>query len=79
MMSNPISPAIAAASNALQQYVNAGRVALGVTQGGQVLEILILDPTLTIPAPAGLQLLHFSTGPGNPMVCADPAAGLSAF
>lgn len=58
MSSNPMTPAIAAAVNTLQPYVNAGRVAISVSQGGAMLEIRTLDPTLTIPPPATLQLLR---------------------
>ena len=71
-----MTPAIAAAVSALQSYVNAGRVAIGVTQGGQVLEIRTLDPTLTLPPPAGLQLLHQSSDALSPSVYADPSSGL---
>jgi hypothetical protein len=74
-----MTPAIAAAVNALQPYVNAGRVAIGVTQGGVMLEVLILDATLKLPAPAGLQLLHQSTDTESPSVYADPASGLQPF
>ncbi len=77
---NPKSP-LAAAFDALQPYLRAGRITatFGAIPGGQVLEIQILDPTLTLLAPPGLQLLHQSTDALTTTVYADPAAGLSPF
>jgi hypothetical protein len=74
-------PPLTAALDALQPYLLAGRVAVafGAIPGGQVLEIQILDSTLTLLAPPGLQLLHQSTGAQDPSVYADPAAGLQPF
>jgi hypothetical protein len=77
-MSNYMTPAITAAVSALQPYVTAGRLALGVPPGGQMLEVLTLDPTLAITAPPGLILLH----PGAATtiwVYGDPAANLQPF
>lgn len=81
MSSTNPRPPLAAAIDALQPYLLAGRVTAtpGAIPGGQVLEIQILDPTLTLLAPPGLQLLHQSTGAQDPSVYADPAAGLSPF
>jgi hypothetical protein len=82
MMSSPNpKPPLAAAFDWLQPYLLAGRVTAssGAIPGGQVLEIQILDPTLTFLAPPGLQLLHQSTGAQDPSVYADPASGLAPF
>jgi hypothetical protein len=75
---NP-TPAIAAAFDALQPYFLTGRVTASVRPGGAAIDIRILDPTLTLPAPPGLQLLHQSTDSLTPTVWADPAAGLAPF
>lgn len=77
--SNP-RPPLAAAFDALQPYLLAGRVTatFGAIPGGQVLEIQILDPTLTGLAPPGLQLLHQSTDTLTSFY-ADPSAGMVPF
>jgi hypothetical protein len=75
---NP-SPVIAAALDSLQPYFQSGRITASVRPGGAMLEIRILDPTLTLPAPPTLQLLHQSTDTLTPSVYGDPAAGLAPF
>jgi hypothetical protein len=78
MSSTNPTPAIAAVFDAFQPYLLANKITIRTRPGGVVIEIRILDPTFTLPAPPGLGLIQQSTD-GLLFVYADPAANLQQF